>query len=238
MAPPRHVRFQEPREGSSLSECEDAAAADPERGRYAIADGAGESSHAGLWARMLVEGFVQEATHPWPAWIAPLQARWSEATRRPEGEPLPWFLDSRDQRGAYSTFVGLSLGEESFHAIAIGDSCLFHVSDDEMTPFPLTSSNQFGNTPVLIGSKEPVEQVPLRQARQEVGSCRPGDQMWLMTDALARWFLQRHEAGEKPWHLLLELSQGTEAGFSQWVTRLRACRQLRDDDATLLGVLL
>ena len=43
--------------------------ADPARGRFAIADGATESSFAGEWARLLVEGFVQ-TPHAgcWPNW--------------------------------------------------------------------------------------------------------------------------------------------------------------------------
>jgi hypothetical protein len=186
----------------------------------------------------LTETFVREDTQPWPSWITPLQARWAEDTRRPEGEAVPWFLDSRVEQGAFSTFVGLCVGEEAWHAIAVGDSCLFHVSDDELTSFPLTHSNQFGNSPVLIGSKQPVEEVPLRQARQGLGKCKPGDRLWLMTDALAKWFLTRAEAGERPWRHLEEVAAGTPGRFGEWVARLRSSRQLRDDDTTLLGVLL
>ena len=36
----------------------DRAAGDPVRGRFAVADGATESAHAGLWASLLVKDFV------------------------------------------------------------------------------------------------------------------------------------------------------------------------------------
>lgn len=238
MAEPRCVWFIEPRHGFSPEECEDAAAADARRGRFAIADGAGESSNAGPWARLLAETFVREETQPWPGWITPLQARWAEATRPSPGEPQPWFMDGRIEQGAFSTFVGLCVGVETWHAVAVGDSCLVHMSKDDMTPFPLTHSSQFGNSPLLIGSRQPVEGVPLRQARQGMGTWQPGDRLWLMTDALAKWFLHRAEEGGKPWRDFERLAGCVPEAFAGWVSRLRSTRELRDDDTTLLGVLL
>ena len=54
-----------PKRGHSADEFEDAFAFDPAAGRYAVADGASESSFAGLWARLLVEGFIR----PKPGWL-------------------------------------------------------------------------------------------------------------------------------------------------------------------------
>src|ERR1700722_7468151 len=85
-----------PRHGHSLEECQDAFAADPERGRFAVADGASESPHAALWARLLADAFVR-SPHPglgWAEWLTPVQQRWSDATTpRPEQAPLPWYLE-------------------------------------------------------------------------------------------------------------------------------------------------
>ncbi len=44
--------------GNDPSEYEDAFAADADRARFAVADGATEASFAARWARLLVEGFV------------------------------------------------------------------------------------------------------------------------------------------------------------------------------------
>ena len=233
----RYCRFVEPRRGASRDECEDAAAADPGRGRFAIADGATESSHAGPWARLLVEAFVRQEELAWPGWIVPLQGRWAQAVAPPE-RPLPWYLEGRLEQGAFSTFVGLSLSEEAWHAVAVGDSCLVHMRGARATAFPLEHSSQFGNSPALIGSCRPVEEIPLRQARQCMGECRPGDRLWLMTDALAAWYLSRMEAGERPWEEMQRLADQDEAAFSGWVARQRESRRLRNDDTTLLGVLL
>ena len=50
-----------PKSGNTASEYEDAYAVKPEALRFAVADGASETSFARQWAELLVEGFVQAA---------------------------------------------------------------------------------------------------------------------------------------------------------------------------------
>src|SRR5438128_1173835 len=103
-APGLAIGFREfclQRRGHRVEECEDACAGAPERGRFAVADGATESFLGGLWARLLVEDFVHsDDVHPdWLTWLPPLQARWAEQASRSgpdENEPgnaLPWYLE-------------------------------------------------------------------------------------------------------------------------------------------------
>src|SRR5260370_42032120 len=84
--PPRWRALSVPKHGHTEDEYEDAWAADPDAGRFAVADGASESAFAGLWARLLVEGFVA-APQP-PAlllWLAVPRRRWLAAV---PGRPL------------------------------------------------------------------------------------------------------------------------------------------------------
>ena len=62
------------RRGHRPEEYEDAFASDDAAGRYAVADGDTESCFAGLWARLLAEGFVRAAG----AGVAPIRfpLRW------------------------------------------------------------------------------------------------------------------------------------------------------------------
>src|SRR5262249_9741122 len=103
--------------------------------------------------------------------------------------------------------------------------------------FPLSQSAEFDNTPWLIGSRTAADGVPVQRGRQEHGDCRPGDHLWLMTDALARWVLTEVEANHRPW-LHVEGLLDDREDFRDWVERLRGARLLRNDDTTLLAVRL
>jgi hypothetical protein len=238
--------LQAPRRGASLEECEDAVAAVAERGRFAVADGASESAHAGLWARLLVEDFTGAAADAWTDALPPLQRRWAEkADPRPGDTPLPWYLEDRLRQGAFATFLGLVVdaapesngtgaGPWRWRALAIGDSCLFQVRARKLLRrFPVEHSAEFTSSPWLVGSRTP----PQGLNRTE-GDGQPGDRLWLMTDALALWFLRQVETGLEPW-LELELMLDFSAErFAEWVEGRRKARELRDDDVTLLAVIL
>jgi hypothetical protein len=58
-----------------------------------------------------------------------------------------------------------------------------------------------------------------------------------MTDALACWFLEPVERGEKPWKILRDLETSDQvAPFSVWITELRNAKAIRDDDVTLFRI--
>jgi hypothetical protein len=237
--PVRSVLLVAPKRDSTRDECEDAGAMAPESGRFAVADGASESAHAGLWASLLADAFVQGADD-WPDWLDAVRAGWARAIERPADEgPVPWFLEGRDERGAFATFLGLKLDAEQWQALAVGDACLFLVRDGRHhLSFPIECSSQFGNTPLLVGSRAAQAVASLRGVPRTGGEVQAGDRFWLMTDALARWYLERIEAGEKPWLLVEQLCEGNEEQFTDWVTFSRSTKRLRNDDTTLLGVLL
>ncbi len=247
----RYQQFCLPRRGHASAECQDAVAGDPARGRFAVADGASESAYAGEWARLLVDDFVAAsgAVPAWPTWLPPLQARWAEAVRAaPDAPPLPWYLEDGVARGAFATFLGLIVEPTpdaatpwSWQAQAVGDSCLFQLRHGQLlVRFPVTNSADFGATPRLVGSR-PGPPGPRRQRGQaRLGTAQHDDQLWLMTDALAQWFLRTHEESQRPWDDLLPLllAADPEAAFAAWVAEQRTARKLRDDDVTLLVVCL
>jgi Protein phosphatase 2C len=237
MAGSRNARgFRLARRGLTADECEDAWAIDAEATRVAVSDGATESAYPGVWARLLVEQFTREAGD-WPGWIAQVQPRWLDAVQQAGALPLPWFVEQSLARGAFATFLGVCLAGESAEVVAVGDSCLFHVRDDRLErSFPLEDSSEFGNTPWLIGSRTSPDEVPRRRGK----SCRldlmAGDRLWLMTDALARWFLMEAEASRRPWDALGELQDLPDEEWAAWVETLRDTRELRNDDTTVVVV--
>ncbi len=253
--------FRLPRQGYDLDECQDALAVDAERGRFAIADGAAESPHAALWAQLLVEEFVRQndPLPRWANWLPSLQDRWLSAIRSPysaflasrsssedggqRSADVPWYLEPGLTQGAFATFLGLVFEDNSWYALAVGDSCLFQVRRGELIrTFPILRAADFSNAPWLVGSRTSPIEVPHKNGLQQYGECQPGDRFWLMTDALAQWFLLQSEAGAKPWLSLEPLiypgSSDDEAqhAFAAWIEGLRNERRLRNDDVTLVAI--
>lgn len=229
--------FSLSKRGNRVEENEDACAHNAVDGRFAIADGATESSFAGQWARLLVDEFVKAATpSEWAGWLPGLQARWAATV---DHQPMPWYAETKVQQGAFATFLGVVVEEDCWRAVAVGDSCLFHLRNGTVRcAFPVQRSEDFGSAPWLIGSRgfNPASMIA-KELRQE-DDWRAGDRLWLMTDALSQWFLQRLEADKKSWHELAALlEQKDPAGaFTALVAKLRGSQALRNDDVTWLTV--
>jgi hypothetical protein len=100
--------------------------------------------------------------------------------------------------------------------------------------FPLECSEEFNNTPPLIGSQNGAE----HEAVQAAGQWQSGDRFWLMTDAVAEWCLQQETAGRAPWAKLEDMisAPNAQAAFARWVDELRNGRELRNDDTTVVLV--
>lgn len=232
--------------GSSVAEYEDAFSpqgptrANAESFRFAIADGATESSFSGVWARMLVSSFVESnETLDVPGLLASARPLWAAEIGQKE---LPWYAAAKVQGGAFASFLSLHLREGGAHfewrAQAVGDSCLVQVRDENVVcRFPLDHSSAFGSAPYLLSSS-PDGSGALDQHLSVVeGICEPGDALYLMTDALACWFMAEDEAGRTPWRVLRDLNTEDQAEtFAEMIARLREEGTLKNDDSTLMRI--
>jgi hypothetical protein len=153
---------------------------------------------------------------------------------------LAWYAEMKRDQGAFATLLGLQLRlptttrRGAWRAQAVGDSCLVHLrADGKLRAFPLTNSADFGNQPQLIGSRDG----PPAQPASAAGTMLPGDRFFLMTDALAQWFLHTHERGGRPWLGFADVlaSQPPQDAFAALVAGLRG-GALRNDDVTLLTI--
>ncbi len=237
--PLRWAALSLPRQGNTAAEYEDAWSADSTAGRFAVADGASESAFADLWARLLAEGFVAaERPRDLAGWLGAARGRWSAGVM---GLELPWYIEAKRDEGAFATLLGLGVRcppsgwPARWRAVAVGDSCLMQVrGDGRVRAFPVGRAADFDNQPPLIGSRG--TKVPA--ARRCSGSLLPGDRLFLMTDALAQWFLGSHESGGRPAEALAALlfAERPQAAFAAWIEGRRTDGALRDDDVTLLGI--
>src|SRR6516164_9597002 len=152
---PRWQGFAVPKRGNSNEEYEDAFAADPKGGRFAIADGASESSFASQWARILAEGYIKSSLNLLSKkdWLGPLQTKWSEEVGN---EHLTWYADAKKDLGASATFLGLTLKrvskgvKGSWFAFSAGDCCSVQLHKNRVVSrFPNLQSKDFDNHPKL-----------------------------------------------------------------------------------------
>lgn len=209
--------------------------------RCAIADGATEASFSGLWAGLLVQAFGRGRLRPGRLAdaLAPLRSTWWSEVRR---KPLPWYAEEKLSSGAFSSLLGITLTESAdgggvrWSALAVGDSCLFVVRLGQLiSSFPIESSEDFDRSPYLIPSACTPDSGLEAMLRCESGPFLPGDDLYLMTDALACWFLARQEEGGKPW-VTLGGAGGlpVQEDFAACIADERVEHRLRNDDVTML----
>lgn len=216
--------------------------------RLAIADGASEAFESGLWALALVEAFVQlpqkmkhesiEQCEEIKQWLeSPIQI-WKKGIL---WDKLPYYAQKKALRGAYSTLLGVTFSYPSdmnstirWHAIAVGDSCLFQIRDKKvLVRFPINRAEDFCISPPLIYTQQDYNGRSLKNLCIIKGECQPGDLFVLATDALAAWFLKQLEIGKQPWHRLNELDLEK---FVILIESLRQEKEMSNDDVTLLLV--
>lgn len=221
--------FHAPKAGHTLAEYEDAFAGDPKQGRFAIADGASESSFADAWAQLLVKAYVQ-TPGPWSGWLAEARRHWRLQVQERD---MPWYAETKFQEGAFAAMLGIAFQENRWKASAVGDCCLFQVRDNALLrAFPMGHSSEFGNRPSLLGSRNrQADQTRARRIHLQ-GDLHSGDVLFLMTDALAQWFLKQVESDRQPWKELQAIE--TEPQFTQFVKGVREANEMRNDDVTLL----
>lgn len=247
----RLCSFWLPKEGNHADEYEDAFW--PARSgsftaravRCAVADGATETSFSGQWARQLVQAFGRGRirTQRLREALVPLRASWWESVRQ---NPLPWYAEEKLRSGAFASLLGVTLTSEPdsmgvrWTAMAVGDTCLFVVSEGALNvSFPLESSQDFDRSPHLISSLSGRPGEAETMPRWNTGMCQPHNTLYLLTDALACWFLTTYEHGGQPWSTL-DTFDGEEshARFADWIAIERRARHIRNDDITMLRMRL
>jgi len=231
----RVTALRVPKAGNTKEQCEDACAL---HGNYvAVSDGASATFESRLWARLLADSFVR---HP------PLDLRnrtlvvdWADATSKDWTAAIPWdsltlYEGPAASMGSAATLLGVRFDETTpgrgriWTCLAIGDSCLFQVRAGSLViKFPVERSADFGLHPALVSTDRTITEQYLDQFVVRTGIWGDGDEFFLLTDAIAAWFLREAEAGGRPWEFLAGLDQDSLAEF---VEDRRSHLLMRNDD--------
>ncbi len=250
--------FCAPKEGNSEAEYEDAfwprresdEAIEADRFRFAVADGASEGMLSRYWAQILarVYGKYGATLEDQDRFLNRAHREWRLAKtsylrgRERANRPLQWYEEPGFAQGAFATILGLTLDRASggqnaatWQAFAVGDTCLFQVRDEILLcHFPVEDSHCFNDRPVLVAAESDHNQRFSEVLQIIAGTCRVDDSLYLMTDALATWFLRAHEASDAPWQVLRDLETATQ--FRDWLSGLRDRGEIKNDDVTLVRV--
>jgi hypothetical protein len=245
----RAQSFWTPKGGNTPRDYEDAfwpvRSVEREAGgfQFAVADGATESSYSGIWARQLVRALCTNPSRPLAASfmqeLPALQKRWRSAV---SWRPLPWYAEQKLQAGAFAAMLGLQLRGANvtgtWHAIAMGDSCLFHLrADGLLNSFPVADSRCFNNRPRLISTNPAYNSAAAAYLRAITSTWQSGDSFYLMTDALACWFLGQVETGGNPCRILQSFDRNDQVqDFSSFVQDSRNSKLMRNDDVTFVRI--
>lgn len=219
--------------------------------RFAVADGATETSFSNIWAKQLARAYCAGYFDKLPdsEWLSELRRKWWSIVR---SKPLPWYAEEKIASGTFAAIVGLTLNWNStesehgtWHAEAIGDSCLFQLRGTNLvTKFPVQASQDFTNSPLLLSSR-PDNDSEIAAVVSVKGEWQSGDHFYLMTDALAAWFLRAIERDEAPWEIVRDLDSERERpitprsgmkSFREWVEGTRRDGFMRNDDVTLYRI--
>ena len=225
-----------PKSGFEASECEDFIGIDEQNCRFAVVDGATEAFDARNWAQRLAENWVRsdslltaETFHEWVASEgAALHSAWNQLT-------LPWYAEEKARKGSFAAFVGVELDlrsdSPSWKAIALGDACLLHCRDGALLKsLPVDNSANFNSAPMLVASDPVFYKTSADSLVIDSGRCQPNDILFLLSDAVAAWYLERFEQNDFP-DILRENDEPEAAKFFE---NERLAGRIRNDDIAVI----
>ena len=207
--------------------------------RFAISDGVTKSFFPNHWAEILVKEFVNSdgLTINHESLITKAQKKWrdkiSEIIMKPD---VKWYTRNAYNRGdsGLATFVGLQLNpkDKKWTTSALGDSFLFFIPE---------SFSEFDEKVVILPQKDrPIQFDNFPDYFDSIGTGHKGVRtefqgvlrdgtFYLMTDALAEWFLKEKEAAiEKIENLHKQID------FEKFVKEERSSKKLGNDDSAIL----
>ncbi|MBP2368433.1 hypothetical protein [Pseudonocardia parietis] len=223
-----------------------------------VADGASESLLSGPWARILSESLTESvvtdpdltrdsasfadaisiAIDAWDKWLVDYLLK-----REESDNPIRWYERPKLDRGSHAAALTAQFAEPigkqgRWSVWALGDVCIFQVRDNSLTQaFPLTSSLEFNNSPLLLGTRDVDFELVSVRSGIAAGTYQSGDQFFIGTDAFSAWFLTLAEKGDTPWNLVRDVTCSPSADeFQSWSHEVRSSGKMRNDDLAIVHV--
>lgn len=217
------------------SDCADNYAFNRQHNMFAISDGVSKSFFPKIWSDILVNKYVEQNNWKDEDFIIECQKEWQNKIDKIVNQPEVKYYTRNayiKKNPALATFVGLQFieSEEKWVAHAQGDSFLFFIPKGSTEIGIKLSSKpepiEFDNYPDYLSS---IAIHSHKGERKSVrGEIKEGT-FYLMTDALAEWFLQNTE---QVTHKLSNVQNQEQ--FLVTIEDERKANRLNDDDSAIL----
>jgi len=230
-----------PKESELFYDCADRYAISEKQNKFAISDGVSKSFFPKIWADVLVNKWVDSKEFDEAQFILDCQKDWlkqvTEIVNKPDAK---WFTKNAFNRkeSGLATFVGLRFFKKKkdwyWKANALGDSFLFFV------PYKF---KDFSKECIVLSSKqEPIIFDNFPDYLSSLGSNHRGKKQlkenritdgtfYLMTDALAEWFLNEKDNAINK----IDVWQN-QKDFERFVDEERHNEKLGNDDSAILTI--
>lgn len=222
-------------------DCADRYAYNKSQNKFAISDGVSKSFFPKVWADVLVNNWVNKLWESDDEFIQLCQQKWLEQITEIVNKPnVKWFTKNAFNRkeSGLATFVGLRFYEKKkewfWKADALGDSFVFFV--------PENNKNFSKECIELSSKKEPFIFDNFPDYLSSLGNNHKGEKQtkenplisgtfYLMTDALAEWFLNEKE------NAIHKISVWeNQKDFEHFVNEERYNEKLGNDDTAFLSI--
>lgn len=229
------------KESELFYDCADRYAYDKSQNKFAISDGVSKSFFPKIWADVLVNKWVNSKEFDEAQFIIDCQKNWLEQVTEIVNKPnAKWFTKNAFNRkeSGLATFVGLRFYKKKkewfWKADALGDSFLFFV--------PKKIKDFSKECIVLSSKKEPIVFDNFPDYLSSLGDNHKGEKQlkenpltsgtfYLMTDALAEWFLNEKE------NAISKISVWqNQKDFERFVDEERYNEKLGNDDTAFLSI--
>ncbi len=206
--------------------------------RCAISDGATESSFSKEWSTLLVNSFIKRSfdKSKLRTTIKNLSGIWQ---KKVYSKNLPWYAHQKLETGAFATFIGLTINlkEKICRCVAIGDSTMFLIRENKLVfSFPITSSEEFGNTPMLFATNDRYQTDFACSVGYANVKANAGDIIVLASDAIAEWLFKKLENDRLSCFTIKNIMENNLEDFETWLANERQSGNIKNDDTTILFI--
>ena len=221
---------------------QDAYAANPLQGRFAIADGVSDSHAPEFFSQALTRGWTESPfwqenkdevdSGAFYKWMDSAGEQWQDLA--PAKPPKKSSSRRKSIPNGSSTFVGVDViakqGKHFIRTTLVGDSALFVVRGGN-TIFKSHDLNavKTSATSAIIAGRDFEHDLEIYDPIE----VQNGDKVYMVTDAVAKWVLEELQNGAPPFQQLDNIQNISQ--WRKWVEGSRLTKELDVDDSTLLA---